>query len=348
MAISLSQISISTDSDSASSWDHHPSSSPHYRHPSLPPLPTNQLWQNLPLATPPSKKPRGRPPGSKNKPKYTMAQPSMKIVIVNVAPGRDIMETILDIAQQNHVSLTILSASGTIASVILRNTPTGSPSLMLHGPFNLLSLTGSFLYNNEYTLLPGATTPRSLSFGIHLSTSHGRIFGGPIGGRVVAGDDVSLTISTYKNPEIYKYVPTGQESNEDDNINNHINKTYNSNPSNSNTGGDLSIFNSASFGIRQAVALRVTADRCTFYNCSTRTLGTLSHPLQVREVYNCTERNSPQEKLVMYSSRCVVTGNGGTSYAYLGRPWRPFARVVFAFTFMDQCIKPAGWNNWGK
>ncbi|CAJ1976278.1 unnamed protein product [Sphenostylis stenocarpa] len=45
---------------------------------------------------------------------------------------------------------------------------------------------------------------------------------------------------------------------------------------------------------------------------------------------------------------CVVTGNRGTSYAYLGRPWRPFARVVFAFTFMDQCIKHAGWNNWGK
>ncbi|KAG4914623.1 hypothetical protein JHK87_052180 [Glycine soja] len=54
-------------------------------------------------------------------------------------------------------------------------------------------------------------------------------------------------------------------------------------------------------------------------------------------------RNSPQEKII-----CVVTGNGGTSYAYLGRPWRPFARVVFAFTYMDQCIKPAGWNNWGK
>lgn len=46
--------------------------------------------------------------------------------------------------------------------------------------------------------------------------------------------------------------------------------------------------------------------------------------------------------------RCVITGNGGTSYAYLGRPWGPFGRVVFAFTYMDQCIKPAGWNNWGK
>lgn len=46
--------------------------------------------------------------------------------------------------------------------------------------------------------------------------------------------------------------------------------------------------------------------------------------------------------------RCVITGNGGSSYAYLGRPWGPFGRVVFAYTYMDQCIKHVGWNNWDK
>lgn len=46
--------------------------------------------------------------------------------------------------------------------------------------------------------------------------------------------------------------------------------------------------------------------------------------------------------------RCVITGNGGSSYSYLGRPWGPFGRVVFAYTYMDQCIKHVGWNNWGK
>lgn len=46
--------------------------------------------------------------------------------------------------------------------------------------------------------------------------------------------------------------------------------------------------------------------------------------------------------------RCVITGNGGTSYSYLGRPWGPFGRVVFAYTWMDACIKPDGWNNWNK
>lgn len=33
---------------------------------------------------------------------------------------------------------------------------------------------------------------------------------------------------------------------------------------------------------------------------------------------------------------------------YLGRPWGPFGRVVFAFTYMDQCIRHVGWHNWGK
>ena len=44
----------------------------------------------------------------------------------------------------------------------------------------------------------------------------------------------------------------------------------------------------------------------------------------------------------------MITGSGETSYVHLGRPWGPFARVVFAYTHMDVCIKPAGWDNWGK
>lgn len=50
----------------------------------------------------------------------------------------------------------------------------------------------------------------------------------------------------------------------------------------------------------------------------------------------------------MAPSRCVVTGNGEAAYMYLGRPWEPFGRVVFAETFMDHCIEPVGWHNWDK
>lgn len=59
-------------------------------------------------------------------------------------------------------------------------------------------------------------------------------------------------------------------------------------------------------------------------------------------------RKSSQETTGYVFLRCVITGSAGTSYVHLGRPWGPFARVVFAYTYMDACIKPAGWDNWGK
>ncbi|KAK8968730.1 Pectinesterase 31 [Platanthera guangdongensis] len=46
--------------------------------------------------------------------------------------------------------------------------------------------------------------------------------------------------------------------------------------------------------------------------------------------------------------RCVITGNGGSAYAYLGTPWGPFGRVIFAYTWMGACIRPVGWHNWDK
>ena len=33
---------------------------------------------------------------------------------------------------------------------------------------------------------------------------------------------------------------------------------------------------------------------------------------------------------------------------FLGRPWRPYARVVFMRNALPPEIRPEGWNNWGK
>ncbi|XP_048494370.1 pectinesterase 31 isoform X2 [Beta vulgaris subsp. vulgaris] len=59
-------------------------------------------------------------------------------------------------------------------------------------------------------------------------------------------------------------------------------------------------------------------------------------------------RKSSQDTTGYVFLRCVITGNGKASYAYLGRPWGPFGRVVYAYTYMDQCVRHEGWNNWGK
>uniref|UniRef100_A0A2C9WCH7 Pectinesterase n=1 Tax=Manihot esculenta TaxID=3983 RepID=A0A2C9WCH7_MANES len=59
-------------------------------------------------------------------------------------------------------------------------------------------------------------------------------------------------------------------------------------------------------------------------------------------------RKTAEDSTAYVFLRCVITGNGGNSYAYLGRPWGPFGRVLFAYTYMDQCINHAGWHNWDK
>ncbi|KAM0936755.1 putative pectinesterase [Dioscorea sansibarensis] len=144
---------------------------------------------------------------------------------------------------------------------------------------------------------------------------------------------------------------------------------------------NITFENSAPQGAGQAVAIRVTADRGAFYNCrflSWQDTLYLHHGKQyLRDCYiegsvdfifgNATallehchihckspgfitaqSRKSSQETTGYVFLRCVITGNGSASYSYLGRPWGPFGRVVFAYTWVDACIKPAGWHNWDK
>lgn len=44
--------------------------------------------------------------------------------------------------------------------------------------------------------------------------------------------------------------------------------------------------------------------------------------------------------------RCRLTGEKVGSGVYLGRPWRPYARVVFIDCWLGSHIRPEGWDNW--
>nr|KYP60511.1 Putative DNA-binding protein ESCAROLA [Cajanus cajan] len=154
-----------------------------------------------------NRNPRGRPLGSKNKPKpntMSITEPSAKIALIHVPQGHNVVESIMDFANREHVSVTILSGSGTIASVTLHHPSRDSTAFTLHGPFALVSFTGTYVYNDHYTLNTGATPPPRMAFGISLCTAHGQVFQGVVGGKVIAGKSLSLTVSTYKNLEIYK------------------------------------------------------------------------------------------------------------------------------------------------
>jgi len=45
---------------------------------------------------------------------------------------------------------------------------------------------------------------------------------------------------------------------------------------------------------------------------------------------------------------CKITGTAPENSFYLGRPWRPYAKVVFINCDLGSMIRPEGWNNWSK
>lgn len=60
-----------------------------------------------------------------------------------------------------------------------------------------------------------------------------------------------------------------------------------------------------------------------------------------------TAANTPEQSpygLVFH--RCRLTGECEPGQAYLGRPWRPFARTVFLCCDMDEHVSPEGFQDW--
>ncbi|KAF8022812.1 hypothetical protein BT93_F0354 [Corymbia citriodora subsp. variegata] len=55
-------------------------------------------------------------------------------------------------------------------------------------------------------------------------------------------------------------------------------------------------------------------------------------------------RASPSENTGFVFLGCTITGLTNT---FLGRPWGPYSRVVFALSYMSSAILPQGWDNWG-
>ena len=139
-------------------------------------------------------------------------------------------------------------------------------------------------------------------------------------------------------------------------------------------------FENSSGPVGQAVAVRVDGDKVKFVNC--RFLGfqdTLyPHGEKSRQYYkNCYVEGTIDfifgwSTAVFDSCRifcksggcitaastlemtpygfifrnCKITGDAPDGSFYLGRPWRPFAKVVYMNCCLDAVIHPDGWSNW--
>jgi pectinesterase len=147
------------------------------------------------------------------------------------------------------------------------------------------------------------------------------------------------------------------------------------------TAENLTIENSAG-PVGQAVAVDVEGDRCVFSNC--RILGnqdTLYTAGQNSRQYftncyiegttdfifgastvlfdSCTVCSKSNSYVTAASTakgrqfgyvflNCKLIAKEGINHAYLGRPWRDFANVVFMKCDIGAHIVPEGWANWDK
>uniref|UniRef100_A0A0E0EP48 PPC domain-containing protein n=1 Tax=Oryza meridionalis TaxID=40149 RepID=A0A0E0EP48_9ORYZ len=157
------------------------------------------------------RRPRGRPPGSKNKPKppifVTRDSPNaLRSHVMEVAGGADVAESIAHFARRRQRGVCVLSGAGTVTDVALRQPAAPGAVVALRGRFEILSLTGTFL--------PGPAPPGSTGLTVYLAGGQGQVVGGSVVGTLTAAGPVMVIASTFANAT-YERLPLDQEDQEE-------------------------------------------------------------------------------------------------------------------------------------
>ncbi|GMH13030.1 hypothetical protein Nepgr_014871 [Nepenthes gracilis] len=164
-----------------------------------------------PAAESSGRKPRGRPPGSKNKPKPPIyitkeTEPSVKTHQLEIRSGLDIVEMIQKFSIKNQVGVNVMNGFGSVSNVMLRHPVIPGQSITLSGTFDLLSVSGVFLGSstcNSKEKSPGGSSCLT----VFLAGNAGQVFGGTVMGTVVAAGNVVLNVSTFGNYEFHRLSP---------------------------------------------------------------------------------------------------------------------------------------------
>lgn len=154
-----------------------------------------------------SRRPRGRPAGSKNKPKPPIiitrdSANALRSHVMEIANGGDIMESVATFARRRQRGVCILSGSGTVTNVTLRQPASPGAVVTLHGRFEILSLSGSFL--------PPPAPPAASGLAIYLAGGQGQVVGGTVVGPLVASGPVVIMAASFGNAA-YERLPLEEE-----------------------------------------------------------------------------------------------------------------------------------------
>ncbi|KAL5709490.1 hypothetical protein ACHQM5_020174 [Ranunculus cassubicifolius] len=153
------------------------------------------------------RRPRGRPAGSKNKPKppiiITRESPNaLRSHVLEISSGNDISESIASFARRRQQGVSILSGNGVVTNVTLRQPASPGAVVTLHGRFEILSLSGAFL--------PAPSPPSATGLTVYLAGGQGQVVGGSVVGPLVASGPVMVIAATFTNAT-YERLPVDDE-----------------------------------------------------------------------------------------------------------------------------------------
>lgn len=154
-----------------------------------------------------TRRPRGRPAGSKNKPKPPIivtrdSANALRSHVMEVADGCDIQESISAFATRRQRGVCVLSGNGAVSNVTLRQPSSPGSVVTLNGRFEIMSLSGSFL--------PPPAPPAASSLTIYLSGGQGQVMGGTVVGPLLASGPVVIMAASFGNAA-YERLPLEEE-----------------------------------------------------------------------------------------------------------------------------------------
>ncbi|KAL4361531.1 hypothetical protein GQ457_04G032340 [Hibiscus cannabinus] len=153
---------------------------------------------------------RGRPAGSKNKPKPPIiitrdSANALRSHVMEIATGCDVMESVSTFARRKQRGVCVLSGTGTVTNVTLRQPGAPGAVVNLQGRFEILSLSGSFL--------PPPAPAAASGLAIYLAGGQGQVVGGTAVGPLVASGPVVVMAASFGNAA-YERLPLEEEEEE--------------------------------------------------------------------------------------------------------------------------------------
>ncbi|KAJ8768564.1 hypothetical protein K2173_022674 [Erythroxylum novogranatense] len=145
------------------------------------------------------KRARGRPPGSGRKQQLALLGEWMNNSaglafaphVIQIGVGEDIVAKILSFAQQRPRAVCILSGTGTVSLVTLRQPASSGPSITYEGRFEILCLSGSYLVADD-----GGPRSRTGGISASLSSADGHVIGGAIA-VLIAASPIQVVLCSF-------------------------------------------------------------------------------------------------------------------------------------------------------